>query len=355
MTLSHPSGAELTVALRGATVLAWRAPWGARGAEQVEDLLDGYTEESELLAQDATRSGFMFPFANRLADGTYVFDGARHLMPLSPRGDADPARVRPRPGLGGRPGRRCGRGGASDAVALTLATLVRGADLTGYPFDVSTQVRFELTRRTLGVTWSYRNVGQQAAPVTAGWHPYFRIPGHDTIDGLELHVPARSTVATDARLIPLEGEAARVARDAVGPLALAGTSLDTAFTDLVPDADGRARTRVLDPATGRGLELWQEHGNMHVYTGDGLGSRARASIALEPVESLTNAFNRADCSQQVRLEPGRSGCSAAGSRCSRRTAGRAWPSTRGPRATLSRCRASTAAMSTVTTTPCGPT
>ncbi|MNW68633.1 hypothetical protein D3C74_474420 [compost metagenome] len=43
---------------------------------------------------------------------------------------------------------------------------------------------------------------------------------------------------------------------------------------------------------------------MHVYTGDGLGGRARTSIALEPVESLTNAFNRPDCAQQVRLEPG---------------------------------------------------
>ena len=93
-------------------------------------------------------------------------------------------------------------------------------------------------------------------------------------------------------------------RDAVGPVALAGTCLDTAFTDLVPAADGRARTRVLDPSTGAGLELWQERGNMHVYTGDGLDERARASIALEPVESLTNAFNRPDCSQQVRLEPG---------------------------------------------------
>ncbi|MFF2622620.1 aldose 1-epimerase [Oerskovia jenensis] len=327
VTLVHPSGAELTVALRGATVLAWRAPWSRSSAasRDLADLVDGYATEQALLAQDATRSGLMFPFANRIADGTYVFDGATHHVPPVAPGETQTmhgfARVldwevvpegegAPR-GTGGVDGAGAGGaasspGGATEAepVVLTLATEVRGADVAGYPFDLETRIRFELTERTLDVTWSYRNVGRRAAPVTAGWHPYFRVPGHDTIDGLELHVPARATVATDAGLLPLDGEAARVVRDAVGPVVLAGTTLDTAFTDLVTDADGRARTRVLDPSTGAGLELWQERGNMHVYTGDGLDERARASIALEPVESLTNAFNRGDCAQDVRLAPG---------------------------------------------------
>ncbi|MBD7997639.1 aldose 1-epimerase [Oerskovia gallyi] len=327
VALVHPSGAELVVALRGATVLAWRAPWAQPSSEShdVVDLLDGYATERALLAQDATRSGLMFPFANRIAGGTYVFDGVTHHVPPVAPGETQTmhgfARVldwevvpegegalRSTDGVDGA-GALDGTSGPGDAteagpVALTLATEIRGADLAGYPFDLETRIRFELTERTLDVTWTYRNLGRDAAPVTAGWHPYFRIPGHDTIDGLELDVPARATVATDATLLPLHGEAARVVRDAVGPVALAGTCLDTAFTDLVTDADGRARTRVLDPSTGAGLELWQERGNMHVYTGDGLDERARASIALEPVESLTNAFNREDCEQDVRLAPG---------------------------------------------------
>ncbi|MFE4467137.1 aldose 1-epimerase [Oerskovia sp. NPDC056781] len=326
VALVHPSGAELVVALRGATVLAWRAPWSrpSSPSHDVVDLLDGYATEQALLAQDATRSGLMFPFANRIANGTYVFDGVTHHAPPVAPGETQTmhgfARVldweivpEDRGALRGggtdgtgAPGdaNRTGEVTEAESVALALATEIRGADLDGYPFDLETRIRFELTERTLDVAWSFRNVGLSAAPVTAGWHPYFRIPGHDTIDGLELHVPARATVATDASLLPLDGEAARVVRDAVGPVALAGTCLDTAFTDLVTDADGRARTRVLDPSTGAGLELWQERGNMHVYTGDGLDERARASIALEPVESLTNAFNRADCAQDVRLEPG---------------------------------------------------
>ncbi|MGW6006886.1 aldose epimerase family protein [Oerskovia enterophila] len=304
VALLHPSGAELVVALRGATVLAWRAPWGLGSVErEVLDLLDGYEAESELLAQEATRSGLMFPFANRIAAGAYAFDGATHHVPPAP-GEIGTLHgfvrlqdweVVPDADVDGP---------ADGTVSVTLATCVRSADVAGYPFDLETRIRFELTEQSLDVTWSYRNAGRVAAPVTAGWHPYFRLPGHATIDALELHVPARATVATDASLIPLDGEAALEVRDAVGPLGLAGTVLDTAFTDLVPDADGLFRTRVLDPATGAGVEVWQEHGNMHVYTGDGLGARARTSIALEPVESLTNAFNRPDCAQQVRLEAG---------------------------------------------------
>lgn len=306
VTLSHPSGAELVVALLGATVLAWRAPWcSTSGLREVVDLVDGHTTEQALLAQDATRSGLMFPFANRIADGTYVFDGVAHHVPPVAPGETQTmhgfARVLDWEVV---PEGDAPLGGDEDGVVLTLAAAVRSTDFAGYPFDLRTEVRFVLTEKALDVTWSYRNVGQDAAPVAAGWHPYFRVPGHDTIDALELHVPARSTVATDAGLIPLDGDAARVARDAVGPVALRGTRLDTAFTDLVPDTDGRARTRVLDPATGAGIEVWQERGVMHVYTGDGLGERERESIALEPVESLTNAFNRADCASQVRLEPG---------------------------------------------------
>lgn len=309
VTLAHPSGAELVVALRGATVLAWRAPWGPRSAPQgIADLVDGYTSERALLAQDATRSGLMFPFTNRVADGTFVFDGVTHHVPPVAPGEPQTmhgfARLLDWEVVAEAAGSGDQGSSVADPVVLTLGVGIGAADVAGYPFDLETRIRFELTERTLDVTWSFRNVGLRAAPVAAGWHPYLRVPGHDTVDGLELHVPARSTVATDARMIPLDGEAARVARGAVGPVPLDGTCLDTAFTDLVPDADGRARTRVLDPATGAGLEAWQERGAMHVYTGDGLGERARAAIALEPVETLTNAFNRADCAQDVRLEPG---------------------------------------------------
>jgi hypothetical protein len=50
--------------------------------------------------------------------------------------------------------------------------------------------------------------------------------------------------------------------------------------------------------------VWQETGFMHVFTGDTLPRDQRASIAIEPVEVMTNAFNRAEFAAAIPLPPG---------------------------------------------------
>jgi aldose 1-epimerase len=75
---------------------------------------------------------------------------------------------------------------------------------------------------------------------------------------------------------------------------LAGRRLDVCFADLDPDRDARMRTTLTDPGSGITLSVWQERGLMHAYTGDNLARDGRRCIALEPVEFMTDAFNRAD-------------------------------------------------------------
>lgn len=43
---------------------------------------------------------------------------------------------------------------------------------------------------------------------------------------------------------------------------------------------------------------------MHVFTGDTLARDRRRSIALEPVETPTNAFNQAELADAITLQPG---------------------------------------------------
>jgi aldose 1-epimerase len=42
---------------------------------------------------------------------------------------------------------------------------------------------------------------------------------------------------------------------------------------------------------------------MHVFTGDTLERDQRRSIALEPVEVITNSFNRAELVEHITLAP----------------------------------------------------
>jgi aldose 1-epimerase len=43
---------------------------------------------------------------------------------------------------------------------------------------------------------------------------------------------------------------------------------------------------------------------MLAFTADTVTRDVRRSVALEPMESMSNAFNRPDCADAIRLEPG---------------------------------------------------
>ena len=53
-------------------------------------------------------------------------------------------------------------------------------------------------------------------------------------------------------------------------------------------------------------EIWLFDFHHHLFTGDTLERGARRSVAIEPVETMTDAFNRADCEAAIGLPPGAS-------------------------------------------------
>lgn len=290
-------GSELDVALLGATPLRWSVVL----VDGPVDVVDGYRDADELLAQDGVRNGIMAPFCNRVKDGRYVFDGAEHdLLP----GATDRTiyhgltRTRPFTVVDVRTGNGCA------GVTLRCAALAEDP-APGYPFAVVVDVRFDLHPTSLRVEISGTNRGADPAPFATGWHPYFRLPGAPTIDDLHLVVPSTRPIRTDRDLIPLPGGAAFDG----GPPGvtrwspLGGAVIDMAYEDLQTDA-GAARTALSAPGSGVGLVLLQERGLVHVFTGDTLTRDRRRSVALEPVEAMTDAFNRPDCAEAIRLEPG---------------------------------------------------
>ncbi|MEP7764819.1 aldose 1-epimerase [Sanguibacter sp. 25GB23B1] len=291
------SGARAEILVRGATVRSWLAPWHGELAE----LMDGYVDEEDVVQQQGGRAAILFPFANRLRDDRYTFDGVTREMGLQYPADKEvihgSARVTDWTVVDED---------ASDprATSITFAYSLRPGDITDYPFSLDATVRYELTATSLDVVLSYRNVGEEPAPVAAGWHPYFRLPGHATIDDLALHVPARTAVVTDDTLVPVPGNAAyQPLPEGVHHERLEGVVYDHAWDDLVPDADGRMRTVLSDPGTGDGIAVWQTRGTLLVFTGDTV-PRPRTSAAIESLETMTDAFNRPERDAEVRLDAG---------------------------------------------------
>jgi len=77
--LTHgDSGSCVEIAIKGATVLTWKAPF--RG--ELGDFLAGFVSDEDLDGQSGMRNGLLFPFANRLRDNKYSWDGQSYDVPM---------------------------------------------------------------------------------------------------------------------------------------------------------------------------------------------------------------------------------------------------------------------------------
>lgn len=311
LVVRGPGGAvRAVVALSGATLLSWEI---LQGGEPLQ-LVDGYRDAVELREQSGVRNGVLAPFPNRVADGRYGFGGEKYDL---------------LPGVVGDQDRTVYHGFARTLPfvlddAMTTATSesarlvlrsegIRPGRFDGYPFALDLTVVYVVEKDRISLEIDAANVGDVTAPYAAGWHPYFQLGnGVGGIDDLELRVLADTLISTDEDLIPVDGPGCRVGLDGLPEMdfrdgrLLGRRVIDACYADLSFGPDGRVETALRDPETGRELRVWQESGFMHIFTGDTLPRDRRRSVAIEPVEAMTNAFNREEFASAIALAPGQS-------------------------------------------------
>lgn len=299
--LADHAGHRARIACHGAALLSLEVPRDGTAF----DIAWGYRDAAEIEALAGSHFAVLVPFGGRIGDARYRFDGRDHDLQPGVEGAAREFRHGFVRGVDFEIAELL----ANDtSTACTLATsAIRPRP--GYPFSIDLAVRFVLDAQGLALEARMRNVGHEAAPCFFGWHAYFRA-GAGTADDWMLQVPAQTTIRTDAKLIPLSGEAAYVSLDDAPaldfrkPRRIGTTVLDNGYTGLVPDEDGRVRTRLSDPDSDFTVTVWQARGVMHAFTGDTLAAGARSAVALEPMECMADAFNRPERADAIRLEPG---------------------------------------------------
>ena len=245
-----------------------------------EPVIAGYDADA---VPPAGAGQLLLPWPNRIDHGRYQFGSGSYQLDIS-----EPARDTAIHGLTRFVSWQTA-GHAPDQVALRLTLLGR----PGYPFCLELQAAYRLTAAAgLEVTITAANPGSSAAPFGTGSHPYLRA-GDSLVDAWQLEVPGRRWLPTDDRGIP-SGEPQPVTGtpyDFTQQRAIGATRMDTAFTDLVADGDGRIRATVTGQLAR--LTLWAGPGYrwLQVFTGDPLGpdSRRRA-LAVEPMTCPPNAF-----------------------------------------------------------------
>jgi len=257
------------------------------------DVLDPYPAGAIC---DGAHGTPLVPWPNRLDAGRYEFDGERFQLPLTEpeQGNAIHGFLR----------WVVWRGEPDGESKVTMSASLPARP--GYPFALSVAIAYELGVDGLAVTTRIRNVGDRAAPVGHGQHPYLS-PGEGTIDGAELSHPGRTRILTDDRQLPAGREPVEGTEfDFSRPRKIGAAEIDFAFMDLVRDERGRAWTR-LTGEDGATASIWvdETYPFVELYTGHTLApGRARSGLGTEPMSCAPDAFNNGD--GLIRLEPGQS-------------------------------------------------
>jgi aldose 1-epimerase len=273
-------GQAATVASRGGVVRSYRVAG--------RDVLAGV----ENPALFAFRGSLLAPWPNRVVAGSWAWHGRELRLPVN-----DPAAASALHGL------VFGTDWAVEHVdSCSIALACELAKHEGYPFPLRLTVSYALTPAGLACALRAVNVGTEPAPVGLGVHPYIAVPG--LVDDVILTIPARSLLQTDAAWQETgRRPAAEADLDLSSGRRIGDAEIDAAFTDVVPDAEGRLAARVAMPDggvvtlwAGPTCRWWQ------VYTGHTLPPPDyRRSIAVEPMTCPPNAFNTGEVDV---LEPG---------------------------------------------------
>lgn len=222
----------------------------------------------------------LVPWPNRIRDGVWTQEGKTRRLAIT-----EPALNNASHGLL--------RFAAYEAIETAPASVTLSADIypqTGYPFHLSTRVTYALTPSGVSVTHEIVNRGTDAAPVAVGTHPYLMLGGVPTRD-LVLRSSGTHRFVVDQQLVPTGEESVGPGNDLREGRRLGDITLDTAYSGLQRDEDGRIRHSLTAP-DGRSVVLWQGPGfdYAQIFTTDRYPGQSLA-VAIEPMTAPADAFN----------------------------------------------------------------
>ncbi len=289
--MEHPSGTQYVLQHGDAEAVITEVGGGVRVFRVGDlDVLEPYPLDAMC---DGAHGQTLLPWPNRVADGTWSWDGQEHKLPLT-----EPDRRTAIHGLTRWANWRL-EDRSNSALVLSLVLHPQ----TGWPFVLDCRLAYALDDEGLSVRTTVTNLGEQDAPVAAGAHPYLSAGGA-LVDECLLTLPGRAHLPTDARGLPVDRlPVAGTDRDFTSAQRIGDRVIDETFTDLV--WTGERAVVTLERPDGRSVQLWAGPGYpyLEVFTGDTLApDRRRTGLGIEPMTAPPNALQTGD--DLVRLAPG---------------------------------------------------
>lgn len=235
-------------------------------------IIDGVRPDEQGLQEyrKAFNSSILFPFPNRIKDGTYHFGERSYQLDIN-----DTAFNNAIHGLvHDRPFALHKEVGNTETAALELRYRADGSH-PGFPFAYELRLKYSFSNRgEARLGFEVINSGDQSFPFGLGWHPYFA-----TSDLAEsyLSMDALDHFICPERMIPDEKEAAGLEeRFAIGE-----QFFDDGYSLVRPSCSFETPDYHLQMSFGT-----QEDSFLQIYT-----PPHGRSVAIEPMTCVTDAFN----------------------------------------------------------------
>ena len=243
----------------------------------------------------------LIPYPGRVNRGAYNFEGKHYQLPVNDKEGPNSIHGFVRNVLWNVT--------EQTADTVTFQTHLNAAEYApkGYPFSLQVEIAYAIGPDGLTCSYAMKNVGDTAAPVAAGFHPYFTV-GSETIDNDILHVPFKGKLEFNDNLIPT-GTVLPVSGtdfDFLEPRTIGKVEINTCYVQPVRDADGRLRVSLQNARSGDAIVVWMDESFDYVvlYSGDVLpAGHERRALAIEPMTCASDAFNHHEWGL-VSLAPG---------------------------------------------------
>jgi aldose 1-epimerase len=166
-----------------------------------------------------------------------------------------------------------------------------------WPFAHEYEMSYILRGGELEVRTTVVNLSTEAMPIAIGFHPYFQIPGVPR-DQYVAHIPARSRVAYDPRLLPTGDYTPMDMKD---EFSLQGITLDNGFIDLVRGPDSRARFYIKADKAMVEVGFGPKYPAAVVWSPNQNGL-PQPFLCFEPMTGVPNAVNLAGAGKYPMLQ-----------------------------------------------------
>jgi aldose 1-epimerase len=243
-------------------------------------LLDGFDADE---MSPASAGQILAPWPNRIRDGRYTFEDQSYQLALT-----EPEKHNAIHGLA-----NWSRWTVVEHTADCLTVEFELPPQVGYPWWLTLRSRWQVSADGLRCDQQAVNNSTSNAPWGYSAHPYVKLPGV-SVDETVLHVPGKSRILADARLLPIGSvSVAGSEYDFTEPRKIGGLVLDIAFGDIEHNASGITEVTITDPGSAASIVVWadQKFKYWQVFTGDTLaGERFRRSVAIEPMTCPPDSF-----------------------------------------------------------------